>query len=453
MDDETETVMKATARASHAPPPFREDCWSEDATDTLVEAWGDRYLDLNRGNLRQKHWQEVADAVNARHGHVKKAHRTDVQCKNRIDTLKKKYKVEKARVSASDGTLTSKWPFFSRLDALIGSTLPAKKQSPSSSPPLALPLPYRKTPPTLPIASPVPVPVAARSVKQKRPAPAVAVDDSFFRRNYSAVAAAAAADTADSESSRSSTESRRRGGEVDGFRHLAQAITRFGEIYERVEGAKQQQMIELEKQRMQFAKDLEFQRMQLFMDTQVQLEKIKRARRAAADLFSGIIIREICNSLGFYWLPSWGFIGLNDSIPRFYTFHFAFDTFFAFRALDSNLIKGLYCFSFSPFAKCAVLVLTVYEETLKFEMGIIHGILLKYIPCGSRNFAFAVARNCLFATPLLSTWYKCRAKWFELPHGLAIIPKGDRLFAIFDAMRDGVTEPGHRIHDKHKDVV
>ncbi|KAL2930867.1 Trihelix transcription factor ASIL2 [Bienertia sinuspersici] len=81
--------------------PAREDCWSEEATFTLIEAWGQRFIELNRGNLRQKQWQEVADAVNSRHGHVKKARRTDVQCKNRIDTLKKKYKIEKVRKDES----------------------------------------------------------------------------------------------------------------------------------------------------------------------------------------------------------------------------------------------------------------------------------------------------------------------------------------------------------------
>ncbi|MCD9644640.1 hypothetical protein HAX54_033027, partial [Datura stramonium] len=43
------------------------------------------------------------------------------------------------------------------------------------------------------------------------------------------------------------------------------------------------QLVELEKQRMQFAKDLEVQRMQLLMDTQVQLEKIKQAKRPGTD--------------------------------------------------------------------------------------------------------------------------------------------------------------------------
>ncbi|XP_059669811.1 trihelix transcription factor ENAP2-like [Cornus florida] len=266
---ESSTPQPATPR----PLPLREDCWSEEATSTLVDAWGRRYLELNRGNLRQKDWQEVADAVNARHGHSKKAFRTDVQCKNRIDTLKKKYKIEKARVSDSNGALASSWPFYGRLDVLIGSSVTPKKLP--SSPPVAVPLAYRKPPS---VATPAVV------LPQKRPAPAV--DDSYFRRNYSAVAAAAAAeeeeseDEDESEDLRSSEESGEQG---NGVRRLARVIERFGEIYERVEGEKQRQMIELEKQRMQFAKDLEVQRMQLFMDTQVQLEKIKQAKRSGSN--------------------------------------------------------------------------------------------------------------------------------------------------------------------------
>ncbi|KAI4333848.1 hypothetical protein L6164_018606 [Bauhinia variegata] len=292
-----------TTRPPSTPFPGREDCWSEDATFTLIDAWGERHLELNRGNLRQKHWQEVADAVNDLHGHNKKARRTDVQCKNRIDTLKKKYKIEKAKVSESDGTYTSTWPFFTRLDALIGDTFPLKKHS---SPVAG---DRRSTPPAKsPMWITPHVPVAPRSGTQKRPlaSPSPAYrDNSYFRGNFSAFAAAAAAaaeaegvDSDGSDGSRSSTASgsrkkgrgvdgdEERNGDIDkcsefGYRELAQAIERFGEIYERVEAAKQRQLIELEKQRMQFAKDLEYQRMQLFMETQVQLEKIKRAKRSS----------------------------------------------------------------------------------------------------------------------------------------------------------------------------
>ncbi|GJN15206.1 hypothetical protein PR202_gb02100 [Eleusine coracana subsp. coracana] len=63
--------------------PYREDCWSDGETAALVSAWGTRYIDLNRGNLRQKQWQEVADAVNSRRGAsraaARRAHRRPVQ--------------------------------------------------------------------------------------------------------------------------------------------------------------------------------------------------------------------------------------------------------------------------------------------------------------------------------------------------------------------------------------
>uniref|UniRef100_A0A2P2KXN5 Uncharacterized protein MANES_17G056000 n=1 Tax=Rhizophora mucronata TaxID=61149 RepID=A0A2P2KXN5_RHIMU len=280
MGDLTESVTQSTTTPHSRPLPIREDCWSEEATSTLVDAWGKRYLELNRGNLRQKDWQEVADVVNALHGHTKKTHRTDVQCKNRIDTIKKKYKIEKTRVASSNGTLTSSWPFFDRLDALIGSNFPAKKQpSPSMSPlhPVALPLvSHRRTP-----TSSTP-PAAMASLPQKRPA-----EDGYFRRNYSAVAAAAAA-TAESDSEEEEEDEGEEReidevGEGEGVRKLARVIERFGEVYARVESEKLRQMVDLEKQRMKFAKDLEMERMRIFTETQIQLEKMKKGKRAKSN--------------------------------------------------------------------------------------------------------------------------------------------------------------------------
>ncbi|KAI3439898.1 uncharacterized protein J3R85_004322 [Psidium guajava] len=114
-------------------PPLREDCWTEGSTFALIEAWGDRYRALDRGNFSQQDWQDVADSVNSRPDASSsgKPRRTGVQCKNRIDTLKKKFKLEKARVSdPSDGPgsgYLSPWPFFAGLDALIGSNFPPRE--------------------------------------------------------------------------------------------------------------------------------------------------------------------------------------------------------------------------------------------------------------------------------------------------------------------------------------
>ncbi|XP_026382080.1 trihelix transcription factor ASIL2-like [Papaver somniferum] len=300
----TSSATPATPASTRTGLPIREDCWSEEASCTLVEAWGERYLELNRGNLRQQHWQLVADTVNNRHAnnnnhsHNKKfLRRSDVQCKNRIDTLKKKYKLEKARVLSSNGTYKSNWPLYDQLDALIGNTVQPKKMmsvSPQSQPsPMGLPYyqQHRKTPQQLPAMFVHPVTLRDKQKRSPPPPagyvpPAVSrgIDESFFRRNYSAVAAAAAAVDdvgGDSDSSRSSGESDR-GGQVDGFGELAKAISAFADIYEKVEGARQRQMMELEKERMEFMKSLEYQRMQLFMDSQVQMEKIKRTKRDAA---------------------------------------------------------------------------------------------------------------------------------------------------------------------------
>jgi len=59
---------------------------------------------------------------------------------------------------------------------------------------------------------------------------------------------------------------------------LARSIITFAEVYERVESAKQQQVMELERHRMEFAKDLEFQRMKMFMEAQLKIEKMKRPK-------------------------------------------------------------------------------------------------------------------------------------------------------------------------------
>ncbi|XP_047940948.1 trihelix transcription factor ASIL2-like, partial [Salvia hispanica] len=269
--------------------PGREDCWSEEATRTLIDAWGAHYLALNRGNLRQQQWREVADAVNA--AHAAKLRRSDVQCKNRIDTTKKKYKIEKAKSVQSNGRYASSWPHFRSLDALIGDSFsksaaaaggnrshrrkisPPPEISPSPSPsPSPEPISgHRKISPAVNrsplLRLPWSVPVGPRS---KRSGPGGGVTE----RNFSVMAAAAAAMEAgrgeeeygDSGQRPSPAAAKRRKKAVterrDGYRMLAAAIMSLGETYEKVEVAKQRQMVEFEKQRMQFAKDLELLRAQ-----------------------------------------------------------------------------------------------------------------------------------------------------------------------------------------------
>ncbi|RID54491.1 hypothetical protein BRARA_G01808 [Brassica rapa] len=163
-----DAVNDSFSPGSSRPSPSmlsREDYWSEEATFTLIQAWGRRYVDLSRGGLRQKHWQEVANAVN----------------------------------------------------------------DPAASPAYE--------------------------------------DDSDGSR---------------SRSSGGNNRKREREREVEieekkGYKEVAEAIERFGKIYEKVEERKRKEMVELEKQRMRFAKELECHRMQLFTEMQVRLHKLRRS--------------------------------------------------------------------------------------------------------------------------------------------------------------------------------
>ncbi|XP_047333915.1 trihelix transcription factor ASIL2 [Impatiens glandulifera] len=259
-----------TANRPHSGPGGRDDCWSEGASKILVDAWGDRYLDLNRGNLRQKDWKEVAHAVNSRNNGVKPP-RTDVQCKNRIDTLKKKYKLEKSKSSAA-----SNWLFYDRLDYLIGnssssSTNKNKKASGGAS------IPDRKPSTT----NTVTLTIKPRSKLNRNCSSSSPTNNDEYSGGTSSSLGGGDDDDDDTEFVRrvSRKQNKMDLSEESPYKELARAILRFGEIYERIERSKQEQLMELEKQRMDFTKDLEFQRMNMFMETHLQLEKKSKKKK------------------------------------------------------------------------------------------------------------------------------------------------------------------------------
>ncbi|KAF8115182.1 hypothetical protein N665_0029s0028 [Sinapis alba] len=224
---------------SHRKPSGREDWWSEDATETLLQAWGNRFLRLNFGNLRQNDWKEVAEAVNSSHGNVRL--KTDTQCKSRIDTLKKKYKAEKAKLSPSS------WRFFDHLDVLIG--------------------PVWKKPPV-------------GVVKSESLKPYLSLTGSKYRES------SLEDDEEEEEAGDWGFVARKHPRVEEGdlreeseCKELARAILKLGEVYERIEGRKQKMMVELEKQRMEVVKEIELQRMNMLMEMQLELEKSKNRKR------------------------------------------------------------------------------------------------------------------------------------------------------------------------------
>lgn len=285
----------------------REDCWSEGATAVLIEAWGERYLELSRGNLKQKHWKDVADIVSSREDY-RKTPKTDIQCKNRIDTVKKKYKLEKSKIAAGQGP--SKWPFFEKLDQLIGPTAkinptvaagvagPSNLYSGNQQVPMGIPMGVRPLPqlrqhqqlqPQQKQKQPSrrrPHMDSDTSESESEPELSPASTDSFppgtFQRKRPKIQTESVNRFAIRQGTHGGTgEASGKGGNKNwgnSLRELTRAILKFGEAYEQAESAKLQQMVEMEKQRMKFAKEMELQRMQFFMNTQLELSQLKHRR-------------------------------------------------------------------------------------------------------------------------------------------------------------------------------
>jgi len=105
-------------------PPIE---WSEGATSVLLQAFGEKYRALDRGNFTSKIWADIAARVNAYamtvvdSGSVGEGPpKTQEQCRIKVDNLKKRYKVEREKKRVSGSTI-SKWPFFDTMEELIGS--------------------------------------------------------------------------------------------------------------------------------------------------------------------------------------------------------------------------------------------------------------------------------------------------------------------------------------------
>ncbi|CAM8968158.1 unnamed protein product [Rhodiola kirilowii] len=88
--------------------------WSDSAIALLLEVYVDKYNQLNRGNLRGRDWEVVAEMVNEK----QKSCKSVEQCKNKIDNLKKRYKVEVQRIS-SGGIAVSSWHWFKKMEEIM----------------------------------------------------------------------------------------------------------------------------------------------------------------------------------------------------------------------------------------------------------------------------------------------------------------------------------------------
>ncbi|KAK9269261.1 hypothetical protein L1049_001031 [Liquidambar formosana] len=227
--------------------------WTEHATSVLLEAWGDRYLQLGRKSLRSDDWTEVAEKVSE----VSKVERTDTQCRNRLDTLKKKYKKEKAKVDeigGGGGSSSSKWVYFKKMDMLMA-------VSPRQNCGLACGVDSGE----YVFMNPKVYLNCSNGLDEMRDSPA-----------NSESCEGDEDDDLDGIPQRGTTRNGAGDDEGSSFRLLADSVQKFGEIYEKIENTKRQQMMELEKMRMDFHRELELQKKQILERAQAEIEKIRQ---------------------------------------------------------------------------------------------------------------------------------------------------------------------------------
>ncbi|XP_057772769.1 trihelix transcription factor ENAP1-like [Salvia miltiorrhiza] len=232
--------------------------WTEHETLVLLDAWGDRFLKHGRKSLRSEEWQEVAEKVSQ----GSKIERTDTQCRNRLDTLKKKYKKEKMKFGDSG----SEWVYFKKIDALLSSSQVQQTGLScgidSGEYVFMNPKVYLNR---------------SNGLDEMRDSPGNSTEGEE--------------DESEGLPPKKTTRNGKIRGSAASFKMLADSFHKFSEIYERIEDSKRQQMVELEKMRMDFHRDLELQKREILERGQAEIAKIRQGEdeenTASAENMSG----------------------------------------------------------------------------------------------------------------------------------------------------------------------
>ncbi|XP_004486724.1 uncharacterized protein [Cicer arietinum] len=189
------------------------DHWTDEETLILLDVWGNQFILNERKSLRFEEWKQVAGTVSE----LSNVEKTVTQCRNRVDTLKKKYKKDKIKFEET-GSLDGKCVYFKKMDRLMSTV---------------------STPPQ-----------QANQLDDMKNSPP----------NTEAISVEGL------EGSRGKKISEVKGctDEPSSFKLLADFILKLGVIYEKMENEKWQQIVELEKLRMNFLNDMETRRRQNF---------------------------------------------------------------------------------------------------------------------------------------------------------------------------------------------
>ncbi|XP_042484634.1 trihelix transcription factor ASIL1-like isoform X2 [Macadamia integrifolia] len=104
--------------AAKPPDRIKRDEWSEGGVMSLLDVYEAKWMLRNRAKLKGSDWEEIAQQVSVRCS-AKKSAKSPNQCKNKIESMKKRYRAESA---ANNSVSTSSWQFYARMDGLLKGT-------------------------------------------------------------------------------------------------------------------------------------------------------------------------------------------------------------------------------------------------------------------------------------------------------------------------------------------
>jgi hypothetical protein len=221
--------------------------WTEHATFVLLEIWGEKFLQLGRNSLRSEEWHEVSEKVSEE----LKIERSVEQCRSVLDKVKRRYKKEKSRMDEMGlGVNSCKWPFFKRMDMLMSSS--ARQEYGLACGVDSGEYVFMNTRVYLNRSN-------GFDEMRDSPGESEASED----------------DKGDEDDDDDDFDEVDKEEEEASYRVLADSIQKFGKIYEKIENTKRQQMMELEKMRVDFNRELELQKKQILERAQVEISKIQ----------------------------------------------------------------------------------------------------------------------------------------------------------------------------------
>ncbi|KAH9562685.1 hypothetical protein CY35_05G084800 [Sphagnum magellanicum] len=120
----TTTVATSTAEESEKKPMMmavtkngdeKREEWSERSVGLFLDLYEEKYFDMDKGSLRSKDWEQLVERFNLEAGGGKSVK----QCRDKMDSLKKRHKLEKAK-KAIAGAEKCTWLWFNKMDGLFG---------------------------------------------------------------------------------------------------------------------------------------------------------------------------------------------------------------------------------------------------------------------------------------------------------------------------------------------